>query len=544
MMTTTTAVEIGDGDGEGPDVATTTGRRRRGFRFSDRIVGTLDPCVVETKAWMREYAHLWEQDDDDDGGIVSLAQGVVYWKPPPACREALLEVVSSMDDDGDDDPLALHSYSPEVGLPELVSALEEKIAVEHGMRHHDVTVTVGANQAYANVVLTLLGGGSGDDDSNDDDSNSNNNNSNNKAIVFAPYYFNHVMAIQMCAGPDAVVVGPTDMNTGVPDVEWLTKTLAESSFPGGGNSVRMVTLVNPGNPTGVALTKDTVGEIVSICRDHGVWVIIDCTYEHFFNTGGGGGGGGDDDDDDDTDDAASAASAPNPLPTFADDPHVIHVFSFSKGYAMAGYRCGYLVSHKTDPASGSSSADGGFFSQMLKVQDTVPIGPPRICQHVALGALRQGRGSGGNASSSSSSSDAATTGYAPSSREWVYRKYATLDTSRTCILEALSDLPRRIGGSGSMYVMGQLPDHLEIPPEDENENDEDDVVPADVRFCKRLVRDHGIAVIPGSFCGFPGWIRVCYANLPPERTEMAAERLRKGIAALTTAVTTTTTTRS
>ena len=503
------------GDGEGVDVttaaasaattfATTTADRQR-FSFSDRILGTLDPCIVETKAWMQEYAHLWEGREDGDDGIVSLAQGVVYWKPPPSCRRALLEAVSmdggDDDDDETSDPLALHSYSPEVGIPELVAALETKIAVEHGMHHHDVTVTVGANQAYTNIVLTLLGGSSSSSDNN------------NKAIVFAPYYFNHVMAIQMCAGPDAVVVGPTDMTTGVPDLEWLTATLAEHSRGGGGdgNSVRMVTLVNPGNPTGVALPRDTVRKIVDLCRDHGVWVVLDCTYEHFFNTGGNGGDG---DGDDKTD-----AAAPNPLPTFPDDPHVIHVFSFSKGYAMAGYRIGYLVSHNTDPASGSSSAGGGFLSQMLKVQDTIPIGPPRLSQHVALGALRQG------------SSSASTGSYDPSSKEWVYRKYATLDASRACILEALSALPRCIGGSGSMYVLGKLPDGLALPAETDDDGD----VPADVLFCKRLVRDHGLAIIPGSFCGSPGWIRVCYANLPPERTRVAAERLRRGIAALTAA---------
>ena len=38
------------------------------------------------------------------------------------------------------------------------------------------------------------------------------------------------------------------------------------------------------------------------------------------------------------------------------------------------------------------------------------------------------------------------TGYVSSSNEWVYRKYATLDTSRSRILKALSALPERIGG--------------------------------------------------------------------------------------------------
>jgi aspartate/methionine/tyrosine aminotransferase len=460
-----------------------------GFSLSNKIFRTLDPCVVKTKEWMGSYAHLWEDDPD---GIVSLAQGVVYWKPPQACRNALVEAVGADkggedEDNEESDPLALHSYSPARGLPELIAALEEKIAKEHAMTDHDVTVTVGANQAYTNIVLTLLG------DENDN---------NNKAVVFAPYYFNHVMAIQMCAGPEAVVVGPSDMATGVPDLEWLERTLADHQRPETAtNGIRMVTLVNPGNPTGVALPKETVKRVVDLCKAYGVWVVLDCTYEHFFNTGESGSGDGDD----------GERHAPNPLPTFPDDPHVVHVFSFSKGYAMAGYRCGYLVTAKANPSSRGSS--GEFLEQMLKVQDTIPIGPPRLTQHVALGALKQG-------------SDATRSSglYSPTSKEWVYQKYATLDASRECILEALSSLPEQIGGSGSMYLMAKLPDNLDLADKGDDQDE-----PVDVVFCRLLVRDYGIAIIPGSFCGSPGWIRICYANLTPGKTKVAAERLQRGI---------------
>ena len=44
---------------------------------------------------------------------------------------------------------------------------------------------------------------------------------------------------------------------------------------------------------------------------------------------------------------------------------------------------------------------------------------------------------------------------------------------------------------------------------------------------------YGVAVIPGSSCGMPGWIRVCYSNLPPEDCKIAASRLETGILELT-----------
>ena len=55
------------------------------------------------------------------------------------------------------------------------------------------------------------------------------------------------------------------------------------------------------------------------------------------------------------------------------------------------------------------------------------------------------------------------------------------------------------------------------------------------KFASSLVEHYGVAVIPGSFCGLPGWIRVCYSNLPPDDCIIAATRLKKGIFELTAA---------
>jgi aspartate/methionine/tyrosine aminotransferase len=178
--------------------------------------------------------------------------------------------------------------------------------------------------------------------------------------------------------------------------------------------------------------------------------VLDCTYEHFVNLGA----------------AATANEAARFDGCFGGEPHVIHIFSFSKSFALAGYRCGYLALPRGAP---------GLYGQMLKAQDTVPIAPSRISQVAALGALRAGRG-------------------------WVAKRFATLDVGRGAILRALQPL-KVMGGSGAMYFMAELPLRYK-------ETDQD--------VARTLVRDYGVAVIPGSYCGFPGWIRVCYSNLPPD----------------------------
>jgi aspartate/methionine/tyrosine aminotransferase len=85
-----------------------------------------------------------------------------------------------------------------------------------------------------------------------------------------------------------------------------------------------------------------------------------------------------------------------------------------------------------------------------------------------------------------------------------------------------------------MYVMGKLPDGLDLSSIDKDDNDGDDdnddkESSIDVKFCRLLIKYYGVAAIPGSFCGLPGWIRICYANLPPAKTKVAAKRLQKGI---------------
>jgi aspartate/methionine/tyrosine aminotransferase len=361
----------------------------------------------------------------------------VYWKPPPMAYNNILETASSPHSD-------LHLYNPADGIPSLVSALKEKLAKENLLTDVNVMVTSGANQAYMNCILTLL-------------------DENKKCVLFRPYYFNHLMAIQMTVGEkDGLVVGPCVGDSGLPDVDWLQKQLEEQEQQEQGR-IHVVTVVDPCNPTGLKIPNTTIQRIVDLCRKHSVWLVMDITYEHF--------------------DHSSVSHDPGCFPCH-NDPHVINIFSFSKGYSLAGFRVGYIA------VSNATEESRNMYHHMLKVQDTIPICASRISQIAALGSLQQGR-------------------------QWVVEKVKTLDVGREAVREALSSsLETVIGGSGAMYFMAKLPT--------ERHHD-------DVEFARLLVRDYGVAVIPGSFCAAPGWIRVCYSNLEPTQCVEAAARLAEGI---------------
>ena len=91
---------------------------------------------------------------------------------------------------------------------------------------YKVMVTAGANQALASLMLTLL-------DPSD------------RSVMFKPYYFNALMAVQMTGGAPRLAFGPCDPNTFHPDLDWLEKELTGPDPP------KLVYLVNPSNPTGV-----------------------------------------------------------------------------------------------------------------------------------------------------------------------------------------------------------------------------------------------------------------------------------------------------
>jgi aspartate/methionine/tyrosine aminotransferase len=384
--------------------------------MSRRIQLTDTPCIVSMQQMMRGRE-----------GVISLAQGIVHWQPP---KEALASAAAAVSE------VQSSQYGADDGLPELRAALKDKIAAENGLVKSEIMVTAGANQAYTNVVLSLLDAG-------------------DHAALFAPYYFNHMMALQMTGSHDSIHIAPSTAAL-QPDLGALAAEM-EARTADGRPQIKMVTMSNPGNPTGVMIPKETLVAASDLCAKHGAWLILDNCYEHFAYPG-------------------EAAH------TCLEGDHIVNLFSFSKGFGMMGWRVGYAAYPKR------------LGPLLLKTQDTIVICPSTLSQRLALAALAPGR-------------------------RWVSERVGGLAEQKKLVLEALHvTLPAGAvqGGSGAIYLFCRLPDGVT-----------DDL--AVVRF---LTAKHGVAVIPGSACGRPGYFRVCYANKPLEETREAARRLRAGLSEL------------
>jgi len=160
-----------------------------------------------------------------------------------------------------------------------------------------------------------------------------------EVVIFKPYYFNHLMALQL--NQVKAVFAPCRPDDLTPSLSALPDLITPRT--------KALVLISPNNPTGAVTPPETVRTIQQMCQDKGIWLISDEAYEDFVFDG---------------------AQHYSPV-----GPNVINIFTFSKSYGMAGWRVGYLLFPP-------ELKDG-----MDKVQDTVPINTCQLSQRLALHAL-------------------------------------------------------------------------------------------------------------------------------------------------------------
>jgi aspartate/methionine/tyrosine aminotransferase len=255
-------------------------------------------------------------------GTISLGQGVAYYGPPPEAAQYIQKFLS--------DPQN-HKYKLVQGIPELLEAIEGKLAAENGIRvgnDRRIVVTAGANMGFVNAVLAITDPG-------------------DEIILNLPYYFNHEMAIAM-ADCKAVCV-PTDEDY------QLQPSLIENAIT---DRTRAVVTISPNNPTGAVYPEKALREVNDLCRRHGVYHISDEAYEYFTYDG---------------------ARHFSPGAGEGDSQHTISLYSLSKGYGFASWRIGWMVIPER------------LFEPVRKIQDTILICAPVVSQWAALGAMRVGK---------------------------------------------------------------------------------------------------------------------------------------------------------
>lgn len=271
------------------------------------------PPIPAVQAWGKSY-------DGSQGALIDLSQAVPGYPAHEEMLQWLGEAGSS---------LAYTNYGPIEGEHALREAYAEHVSEIYGAEIvvGNIHVTSGCNQAFVCASMVTASAG-------------------NTILVTDPFYFNHDTTLSML-GLKTQTVECNASEGFVPTVDAIKSAMTPN--------VRAVALVTPNNPTGAIYPTDRLRAIFDLCRELGIWLILDETYRDFLPDGAG---------------------APHGLFSVADwEKNLIQLYSFSKSFCIPGHRLGAIT-------AGSAVVD-----QIAKIMDNLQICPPRAAQAAVARAL-------------------------------------------------------------------------------------------------------------------------------------------------------------
>ncbi len=254
------------------------------------------------------------------GGCVSLGQGIPSFATPRHIVDAVFRAMMENPDGG--------KYTLGPGLPELREAVARDIGVRSGIRvdgEREICITVGAMEALAAAVLTVVDRG-------------------DEVILPSPNYASHIEQVLLAEGVPVFV--PLEERGWQLDVERIKDAVTPKT--------KAIILCNPHNPTGANFREEDLRVMAELAAQRGIFIIADETYDFLVYDG------------------KSHFSLVG-LPEIRD--RLIAIFSFSKKYAMTGWRVGYVY------------APEPILDQMMKIHDAVAICAPTPSQVAAMAAL-------------------------------------------------------------------------------------------------------------------------------------------------------------
>ena len=217
-------------------------------------------------------------------------------------------------------------YTPSAGLPSLREAIADKVTKLNGIKatRDNVVVTVGGVGGITTTLFALV-------DLDDE------------VMVPDPGWPNYSMAIA-CCGARKVSYPCYEDNGFVPDLLDIKNRIT--------GKTKVIIVNTPANPSGTIYPASILKRIVEIAKKYDLYVISDEAYEQLVFEG----------------EHVSAAR-------FDTDGRVVSVYTFSKSYAMTGWRVGYVI------------ASEQIVKLLTKIQEPFNSCAPSISQKAAEAAL-------------------------------------------------------------------------------------------------------------------------------------------------------------
>ena len=285
--------------------------------LSDRLLAMQESATIAMAKKGREMAAKGID-------VINLSFGEPDFQTPQYIKDAAKKAL----DDG------YTFYTPVPGIPELRQAICDKLKRDNGLEFQpsQSVVSTGAKQALANAVLSLVNPG-------------------DEVIVFTPYWVSYLEMVKLAEGVPVPLAGSLDN-----DYKATAAQLEAAITP----RTKLLMYSSPCNPTGAVFSREELAAIADVLARHPqVYVLADEIYEYINFVG----------------EHVSLAQ----FEAVAD--RVITVNGFSKGYAMTGWRLGYLAARQ-DIATACD-----------KMQGQITSGTCSIAQRAGVAALAGGRAS-------------------------------------------------------------------------------------------------------------------------------------------------------
>lgn len=252
--------------------------------------------------------------------IIDFTLGDPDVMPPEAIRKAACDAIMA----------GKTRYSANAGLKELRQGISNSVMKRNGVYYDpdkEIVVTVGAMEAMYVSLLCML-------DKDDE------------VIILAPYWINYKQMVNMCGGKAVIVEEFDDEKTFAVSAEAIERAVTDRT--------RAIIINSPNNPSGVVYGSELMGKIAEIAEKYDLSVITDEVYRSLIFDG---------------------KKYSSILDFEGMKERTVLVYSFSKEFAMTGWRIGYAC------------APEALASAMTRMQENIVACAPLPSQHAVAAAL-------------------------------------------------------------------------------------------------------------------------------------------------------------
>jgi aspartate aminotransferase len=365
--------------------------------------------------------------------VIDLSLGEPDFDTPNHIKESLKKAVDEN----------WSHYTPVAGYPELREAVCVKLKRDNQLdyRPENILISTGAKQSLANVVMAIVDKG-------------------DEVIIPTPYWVTYSEIVKLCEGNVVLV------RTSVENKYKITPEELEAAIT---PKTSLFMFSSPCNPSGSVYTREELASLAEVFRRHPqVFIISDEIYEYINFVG-----------------------QHESIAQFHDlKDRIIIINGLSKGYAMTGYRLGYIA------------ADPAVVKACEKLQGQFTSGANAVTQRGAITALTGEMGP-------------------------TLKMNTEFTRRRARMLELLAAIPgvKVAEPDGAFYVFPVVTSYFGTSDGTSAINDADDL-------CMYLLNYAHVSTVTGRAFGEPDSIRISFAN-SMEKIEAAMARISAAMARLT-----------